>query len=290
MTDDRRYSTTTAKVIADAAVAREVRRTRRALWIEQAITAFWPAWAVVALFAGVVLLGLPAALGATAHYAVLGIFCLAFLGALGVGFWRLRKPTEAEALARLDEGERGRPAQTYADALAAGSGDKGTEALWAAHQRKLAERAAQLKAKQADLRASAHDPFALRHAALLVLAAGGLGYLAVDGVRIADQLAPGELAAEPAPVVTVEAWASPPLYTGERAVYLSRIDPEDGVIELPAGTDISIRVFDSEVAPTLAQSVGGENPAGGAPIFTDQGAGVYDAEFKLTTDGEITIT
>ncbi|MEO1613965.1 MAG: DUF4175 family protein, partial [Pseudomonadota bacterium] len=69
MTDDRRYSTTTAKVIADAAVAREVRRTRRALWIEQAITAFWPAWAVVALFAGVVLLGLPAALGATAHYA-----------------------------------------------------------------------------------------------------------------------------------------------------------------------------------------------------------------------------
>ena len=63
MTETRRYSTTTAKVLAEAAVSREAKRTRRALWVEQAISAFWPAWSVLALFAGLVLLGLPAQLG-----------------------------------------------------------------------------------------------------------------------------------------------------------------------------------------------------------------------------------
>lgn len=294
MTDDRRYSTSTAKVIAEASVAREVAKTRRALWVEQAITAFWPAWAILAFFAGCVLLGVLGAFGPIAHYALLGLFGAAFVAAVGFGFWKLHRPTEAEALTRLDAGQRGRPAQTYADALIAGSSDKGTQALWAAHQRSLAERAAKLKAKSPDLRASSQDPFALRHAALLVLAAGAVGYLAVDGVRIADQLTPGEVAAAPQAVVTVEAWASPPLYTGERAIYLSRL-LEGGTetaetIQLPVGSDISLRVFDAEAPPSLAQTVGGENPAGGAPMFVDQGAGVFDAEFTLTTDGEITIT
>ena len=290
MTETRRYSTTTAKVLAEAAVSREAKRTRRALWVEQAIAAFWPAWSVLALFTGLVLLGVPAQLGPVGHYALLGVFAVALIGLTVRGVAKLRRPTDRQALARLDAGQPGRPAQTYADALVAGSGDKGTEALWAAHQRKLAERAAKLKAKAPDLRASQHDHYALRHAALIILAAGGVAWAASGGVRVKDQLTPGEIATAPQPTVTVEAWASPPLYTGARAVYLSRVKPGEGPVELPAGTEISIRVFDSKAAPTLIQTVGGENPAGGASVFADKGAGVYDAEFKLKTDGAITVT
>ena len=50
MADERRYSTTTAKVLAEAAVEREARKTRRALWLEEAIRAFWPVWAVEKTF------------------------------------------------------------------------------------------------------------------------------------------------------------------------------------------------------------------------------------------------
>lgn len=284
MAEQRRYSTTTAKVLAEAAVEREARKTRRALWFEEAIRAFWPSWTVVALFAGLVLLGVPAMFGPVVHIAILAVFAVAFLGLTARGIFTLHRPTRSEALARLDHGQRGRPAQTYADALAAGTGDKATEALWAAHQRSLAERAAALKAKAPDLRASRHDPFAFRHAGLLALAAGALAWFGADGLRIVDQLKPGAVAAAPAPSVTVEAWASPPTYTGVRAVYLSRIAPGDGLIALPVGSEISLRVFDAETPPTLTQSV-----AAGAPAFEDKGAGVHDVVFDLRAEGEVSI-
>ncbi|MEM8755407.1 MAG: DUF4175 family protein, partial [Pseudomonadota bacterium] len=284
MAEPKRYSTKTTQTIAGAAVEREARRARRALWLEQTLAAFWPAWSVILLFAGLVLFGVPALLPPIQHYALLGIFAAAALALTVRGVLMLRRPTRDEALARLDEGVRGRPARTYAESLAAGSGDPATETLWAAHQRVLAERAAALRAKAADLRLSANDPWAFRHGALLVFILGLLGWAGADGGRIADQLRPGQVNAGPAVAApTLEAWASPPVYTGARAVYLTRIGPDAGPIELPVGTEISLRVFDVETPPTLTQSVGGD------AAFEDKGAGVYDAVFTVTDAGRIAV-
>ncbi|MEM7523910.1 MAG: DUF4175 family protein, partial [Pseudomonadota bacterium] len=286
MTEPKRYSTTTTQTIARAAVEREAKRTRRALWVERTLIAFWPVWALVALFLGLVLLGAPALLPPAAHYALLAGFAAATLFFLVRGALGLARPTRVEALARLDDGVGGRPAQTYDDALAAGTGDHGTVALWAAHQRKLAEKAAMLKARAPDLRVSASDPFALRHGALIALAAGVIAYFGADATRLADQLRPGDVAAAVAePVPTLEAWASPPVYTGARAVYLSRVGPDDGIVDLPVGTEISLRVFDSETPPTIAEDV-----TGAAAVFEDKGAGVYDAIFTVAEAGEINVT
>ena len=281
-----RISRLSSMAVAEANVRREARKTRRALWVETAIKAMWPVWAVLALVLGLMLLGVPSLLPREWHYAFLAAGAAAFVALFIRGILTLHRPTEAEALARLDMDQRGRPAQTLKDDQATGSGDKGSEALWAAHQRQLADKASKLKAKAPDLRVSNEDRFALRHAGAIVLAAGAIGYFAADATRLADQLTPGEAAASGPPVVTasLEAWASPPLYTGVAPVYLTRIDPSEGPLTLPEGTQVSLRVFDSEIAPTLTQTVDDE-----AASFTDQGAQVFDATFEIDAEGAISV-
>lgn len=285
MTESKRYSTTTTRLLARASVEREAKRTRAALWVERVIGAFWPVWALLALFVGLVFLEIPSSLPPAWHYALFAGFGAAGLFFLARGALSLRRPSESEALARLDEGVRGRPAQTYSDELTTGAHDRGTAALWSAHQRMLAEKAAALKARAPDLRVSSRDPYALRHGALIALIAGVIAYFGTEAPRLADQFTPGALAAGPAaPVPTVEAWASPPVYTGAQAVYLTRLGPETGPVKLPVGTEISLRVFDVETPPTLTEGVSGSGPA-----FEDKGAGVYDATFKVTADGAIAV-
>lgn len=282
--------TKAAVLMAEAAVRRESRRVRLAIWVERVIAAFWPVWAMAALFLGLVLLGLPAQLPSGWHAALLAAFAAGGLFLLARGAFSLRRPRREEILARLDDGVRGRPAQSYADALASATGDAGTEALWAAHIRRMAERAAKLRAKAPDLRASGRDPFALRHGALIALAAGGVAWFATDegsAVRLAEQFAPGAMnGAAAAPSATLEAWATPPAYTGANPVYLTRLT--DGApVTLPAGSEISLRVFDIGDAPGLETTAVAKE---GAPAFAAQGAGVYDSVFTLAEGGLIRVT
>ncbi len=281
----KRPARTSAVSVARANVAREARRTGWGLWIEGLIRAFWPTWAALALAAGLILLGVPAQLPQSLHYALLAAFGAAIIFLTLRGLWSLKAPSDAEKLARLDEGVRGRPAQTFDDALASGSGDIGSEALWVAHQLKLAEKAAALKAKAPDLRASTHDVFALRHGALIVLAAGVIGYFGADATRLSDLLVPATTAeAGPPPIVaTLEAWASPPVYTGVSPIYLTPLSGQE--ISLPEGTEISLRVFDTDIAPVLEQTLGAD-----AGDFVDQGAKVFDANITVTASGGASVT
>ncbi|MEM8753115.1 MAG: DUF4175 family protein, partial [Pseudomonadota bacterium] len=97
MAEPKRYSTKTTQTIAGAAVEREARRARRALWLEQTLAAFWPAWSVILLFAGLVLFGVPALLPPIQHYALLGVFAAAALALTFRGVLMLRRPTRDEA-------------------------------------------------------------------------------------------------------------------------------------------------------------------------------------------------
>jgi uncharacterized protein (TIGR02302 family) len=282
-----RMTDSEALIRARTAIRREAKRTRRSLWVERLIEAFWPLWAVAALFAGLVMLGVPAALPPAWHFALLAAFGagLVVFAVRGVIRLRQRAPASDEVLARLDAGAVGRPAQTLDDPLASGGGDRGSERVWAAHRAALARRAIVLRAAMPDLRASMHDRFALRHAALLIFAAGAVGYFAGGANDLSRQLVPGEaIAATLAPVATLEAWASPPVYTGVAPVYLTRLKPKDRTIILPTGTEISLRVFDADETPVLSDAL-----SGGAAAFNDQGGGVFDATFTISQTGELSV-
>ncbi|WP_340109337.1 TIGR02302 family protein [Pikeienuella sp. HZG-20] len=273
---------------AEGSVRLQARRARRALALERLIAAFWPLWALGALFLGLALLGIPALLPPASHAALLAAFAAGAAVLAARGARAFRAPTIPEAIRRLDEGVPGRPAQTYADTRVGGAGDAGTEALWAAHQRRTAARAAALRAPAPDLRASARDPFALRHGGLIVLAAGALAYFGADesgARRLVDQFTPGALGAgaAAAPAPTLEAWATPPAYTGANPVYLSRLT--DGApIALPVGSEVSLRVFDVASAPRLEETVSADGAA-----FADKGAGVHDTVFTLARDGAVRV-
>jgi uncharacterized protein (TIGR02302 family) len=270
---------------ARLSIARQSQRARLVILVERTARAFWPVVAVITLFSGVVLLGLPSLVGAEAHFGILVAFLaaavlLAIRGGIG-----LRPPSLDDGKARLDRGVEGRPAQTLNDKLAAGARDDGSKQLWAVHQARLAEQATNLTPGLPDLRLSERDPFALRMAAVLTLAAGLVGYFGASAVNLTDQFNPTVGAEAPTgPITTVEAWASPPVYTGVTPVYLSRL--EDGTeATLPEGSEISVRVFDAASPPKLTETISGE-----AFEFADQGARVYEAAFVLGQTGIVEVT
>jgi uncharacterized protein (TIGR02302 family) len=231
-------------------VARQARRARLALALERTARAFWPfAFAVVALFA-LMLIGVLQALPPWLHWTLLLAGGGAVAALLVLGALRWRAPSRAEARARLDESAPERPVAALDDQLALGAETPGAQALWRAHLARMAERAARARARPADLRLSPFDRFALRHAALILLAIGVLSALG-GGPRLADALRPQSATAAAPAGPSLEAWASPPPYTGAPPIYLT--DRAGGeVVRLPEDTEITLRVFDVDAPPVVS--------------------------------------
>jgi uncharacterized protein (TIGR02302 family) len=263
-------------------VRAQARRSRLALAAERAARAFWPLWAVIAAFLGAALLGLPQQLTFWGHVAALAAFAAAALAALWRGARAFRWPTDAEARARLDAETADRPVAAMEDALASNAADAGTQGIWAVHRARMAERAAAARAAPADLRVSDRDRFALRHAALLALAAGVIAQLGDGGTRLAEALTPGATPAAAAGATgpTLEAWASPPVHTGAPPIYLTE-RPTDAQIALPAGSEITLRVFDADAPPALVADIA--EPA----AFEAAGTGVWGVTVRLARDGTL---
>lgn len=224
-------------------IARAVRRQRLALAWE----ALWPRLAPLLGLAGLFLLasllGLWTAIPDWLRFALLAIFAAAALFSI----WRLaaiRPPSVAEAFARLerDGTQAHRPATAILDRLASPTDDPATRAIWAAHRARLLREFEPPAVRLPEPRLAARDPFALRFLLLLLLAValiaagGNLGGVA-DAFR-----GPGANALPAS--VRVDAWASPPAYTGRPTLFLTgELGAEPGeAFTVPAGTELVIRV------------------------------------------------
>jgi len=268
-------------------IGRRMGWSRAALWIERVAQAFWPLYTFLAGGLAVALLFPFDALPFWLHVAALiGFACGAV--AMGIrGFARLSPPTEAEAWAKLDAGSPERPATTLLDRLEAGGDDPATRAIWAEHRRRMAEKARLLRPAPPDLRLSSRDRWALRYAAPLSLL-GALFLTAEDGrARLDAAFSPSrEVEAATGPALSIEAWATPPIYTGAPPVYLTQRSGEEAAIVLPVGTRIAIQVFDADAEPALTESVGEET----APArFSVEGGRGAAAEITLLRDGAVEV-
>ncbi|MFM2422758.1 MAG: hypothetical protein RL291_1288, partial [Pseudomonadota bacterium] len=114
---------------------RKIRRTQRALYVEQ----LWPwVWALSGLFLAFVLVSLAGVwtlLPEWGHFALLAAFGLGAAGILGMMATR-RMPEREAAVARLERlsDVPHRPASTYEDTLPPDTADPQTRALWEAHR------------------------------------------------------------------------------------------------------------------------------------------------------------
>ncbi|MDX2155179.1 MAG: TIGR02302 family protein [Hyphomicrobiaceae bacterium] len=202
------------------AFERKVRLSRASLLLER----LWPrAWALIGLVAVFMLLALAGAwsgMPELLHKAVLAAFAVA---ALGIVVWIARTPTatRAEAIRRIERQSSvpHRPASSYEDRLTASADDPATGALWEAHKARLARQLARLEVVRPAARTDRFDPFAVRALALgaVAVALWLVGDSASDRLRAAFRLGPPEVSAS----ARVDAWITPPPYTGEPPVILA---------------------------------------------------------------------
>ncbi len=245
---------------AEARLQKQIRRSRRGLAAERVARGFWPVATLAMAGVAVWAFGMFAAVGPVGALLVLVLLGLATAVALWRGVRGFCWPTQAEAVARLDAELPGRPISALKDQIAIGANDPGARALWARHLERMAERAAQAKAARPDLRVSSRDTWALRLVALVAVIAAALFARAPAPIELAMPVGPGgPTAADIASGPSYEAWANPPAYTGRPTIYLTEDQPR--ALELPTGSEITVRVYGGDDDFALTESVSGAGAA-----------------------------
>ena len=220
-------------------LARRTRLARLALWWEAAWPALWPPLGVIGLFLVLGLGGLPLVLPGLVHLLLLTGFAAALAWTLRHAWRRLAPPGAGAAQRRLerDSGLDHRPIATLADRPV--GEDPVALALWEAHRRRAAARLAALRVAPPRPGLPSRDRRALRGglAVALVAALGMAGAEAPERLRRAFVPELGGAALPTTPAMRLEAWITPPAYTGAAPVFL---EARGGAVAVPAGSRLQV--------------------------------------------------
>lgn len=264
-------------------------RVARALLVWQGFwPAIWPAVGIAGVFLVLALFGIFGVLPLLLHWLVLAGFGTMIVWSLWRGFRGFKWPTRNEAFRHLERssGLTHTPLSAYEDVAAEETGDP---ALWSAHRRWVTTRLRKLRLSLPQPGLAARDPQALRAAVLLLLVVAVAGTSPGRTDRIAAALLPGTGAAIQA---SIEAWLTPPAYTGKPPLYLDRRGDEmpaaHDMIVAPEGSVLSLRVHGLRNAPVL-ESYGGEARERPQALKTiSDGNHAIDAELTETTELALT--
>ena len=254
--------------------------SRGALWMEMLVRRFWQLWTLLLFSYAFLAFG---GLNLVSQNVGRGLVIALLLGGLGFfvfGFLGLKIPRHNVVIDRLD-GE-GAPLASLRDQSATGREDPLTRALWEKHQTEMAVRAAALQPSPPDLRLASFDRYALRLMALLcatvaVFFAPSGGITSVKNA-ISLPVFAGSTAA------SIEAWATPPSYTGKPQVYLGEV--ADGVIlNLPVGTKIVMQVYGGSDEVALIASVSDDDV-----LFSGDETTVRNATVTVDQSGEVEVS
>ena len=236
----------------------------------------------------------------------LALFALALVPAL-----RIRPPSAGEALSRLDRESHlpHRPATALSDHLASKPDDPVGAALWRAHLTRMAAQIGSLRVGLPAPGVAARDGRALRALVLLGVIAT---FFMVPGDhlrRIASAFDWAELV--PPKPYRVDAWVTPPGYTGRAPILLPGLRsqelaqgaavPEEAsasyeasAMTVPAGSELVVRIIGLDGARLVTQgglavapAKEGEtsSPAGAAPAAPAPSASGEERRFVIAADG-----
>ncbi len=274
-------------------LARAVKRARGSLLWERV----WPALALLATALGLFLAlswaGLWLALPPLGRIIGLVVFALLFLVA-AVPLLRLRTPSEREGLRRLDAGSGAvhRPATSIADQMSANRDDPVAQALWQAHLERALLSAKSLKAGWPQPKLSLRDPMALRALVLLLVAAT---FVSAGSERVKRVTAAFDWKGAVAPAnFRIDAWVTPPNYTGRPPVMLPGVRPGETApvdlaaapISVPAGSQLVVRST-GKVSFDIERAGGIEDVP--LDLKTALPAGTEERRFVIKTDGKVTL-
>ncbi len=221
---------------------------RLALWFEQLWPAVWPALGILGAYACAALLDIPGALPSWPRLALLAVVLLLAAVALWRGLRWVHAPTDAEADRRLERasGLRHRPLAALADQPAAASVE--AAALWQVHMARLGAQVRRLRVGQPRPGLAARDGWALRGAVLLGLGASWVMAGPDAGARLVRGFMPTIPSGPAAPGTVVQAWITPPGYTGLPPLFLH---PNSKTVSAPAGSHLTVSVTGGSGEPSL---------------------------------------
>ena len=267
--------------VARLQLTQALQRAQYAIAWERAWPGFARILSVIGLFLVASWAGLWLALPFLARAIGIGLFALLALAAL-FPLSRFRWPTREEALSRLDRGTgiRHRPATALTDTLS--TKDPIAQALWREQRERTLASIKRIRAGLPSPRLPIHDPWALRALVMVMLAAA---YVAAGDERTMRIAAAFDWNGVLAPAnVRVDAWVTPPLYTGKPPVILSAARdaalPDSGTpLPVPAGSTLLVRSSGGAIDVVVGGGVTEVAPIEQAP------KGTNERHFKITGDG-----
>ena len=254
MSDDRPAAPNRLAPAVARTIRVALRRAGAVLAFERVWPSLLPAAMVVALFLIVSWFGLWQLMPWYVRAGVVAAFAVALILAV----WPMlavRLPHRSDARTRVETRSQlaHRPITALEDRLAGESPDDATRRLWDAHRQRTASGIERLSVGVPEPRTAERDPFALRAAVLLLLivafAWAGPDWHGRIGAAFAPLERPQAVAAR------IDAWVSPPTYTGRPPLLLSggaerlnrqsatveTADADDGPVRVAQGSDLVVR-------------------------------------------------
>ncbi len=282
--EPRNTSERTTEALARLKLTQALQRAKLALAWEGA----WPHLARLLTVTGLFLVaswaGLWLALPSLARAIGLGLFVLLALAASLPLVW-FRWPSREQGLSRLDRGSgiAHRPATTLTDTLS--TQDPVALALWQAQRERTLASLRRIRAGLPSPRLRLYDPWALRGLVAVMLVATFFAAGDERALRVAAAfdwngvLAPAN--------IRVDAWVTPPLYTGKPPIILSAANkeaaalPMSGPLPVPAGSTLIVRSSGGTLDVIAGGGVTETAPTEQAP------KGTNEKHFTIASDGTV---
>jgi uncharacterized protein (TIGR02302 family) len=203
---------------------------------------------IFGIFLTAALFGLFRYLPAWFHATLLAAALLALIGAVWFQLRRFNWPGREAAIRRLERDSNlpHRPLTHLNDALSAGNDDPGLASLWAQHRTRLLAAIGRLRVAPPTGDWSLRDPYALRVLLLLLLVIAVIGAGDLWPRRLLQAVTPNFAGYVSGEKVTVEAWITPPEYTGLPPISLTAGSAGgsatgNAVLSVPTGSKLLVQ-------------------------------------------------
>ena len=224
--------------------------TRAAMTLERLWPLVLPLVVVVSLFLSLSWLGLFRILPDMLRLVLTVAFAAAAIAALfPLRFFRQPGPAEVDRRIEHANQLEHTPVLVQTDRLT-GKEDDFSQALWREHQRRMAEKLGQVGSDLPRTTVPERDPWALRAAAALLFVTafafslGPLGGSITDAFRLH--------AARDVVPPRIDAWVTPPAYTGKAPIFLTAQAGQPALVyTVPEGSEVALRVTGGSGEETL---------------------------------------
>ncbi|MGN6768078.1 MAG: DUF4175 family protein, partial [Rhizobiaceae bacterium] len=280
--------------------------TRSVMVVERAWPLVLPILLVIGLFLSLSWFGLFRIVPEWLRLGLVGLFGLAALGAL-LPLRAFRMPAEAEIDRRIESANRLQhtPLLVQTD-RPDGNPDGFADALWREHQRRMAARLAGVSADAPRPNIPERDPWAVRAAIALVFVVALAFTASPYSGSVTDAFRPASMRETVPP--RIDAWVTPPAYTGRAPVFLTGgneaggENPGAGHFQVPENSQLALRVTGGSGKETLdlvdaegnARDVPAEKAEDGEKAERSDAAGAPAAKISrfavaLTKNGAISL-